>query len=110
MTPAPISSINDSATSATISARRVSPPAPAESLRPPSLSVSFRSARPARSAGARAASLPVRTAEVGEDALARHAAQARLQPHVQAPLGGRLRRPDEALDAVAEQRHRVGVQ
>ena len=51
ITPAPISSTSDSATSQTISTRRVRTPT-APSLRPPSFSASFRSVRPAREAPA----------------------------------------------------------
>ena len=58
ITPAPISSTSDSATSHTISTRRVPTPI-APSSRPPSLSASLRSARPARTASSVPASMPV---------------------------------------------------
>src|SRR4029453_1783605 len=50
ITPAPINNTSDSATSHTISTRRVPTPT-ALSLRPPSLSASLRSDRPARTPG-----------------------------------------------------------
>ena len=58
ITPAPINSTSDSATSHTISKRRVPTPI-APSPRPPSLSASLRSDRPARTAGSVPASMPV---------------------------------------------------
>ena len=58
ITPAPINNTSDSATSHTISRRRVPTPI-APSLRPPSLSASLRSDRPARTAGSVPASMPV---------------------------------------------------
>jgi len=58
ITPAPINNTSDSATSHTISKRRVATPI-APSLRPPSLSASLRSDRPARTAGSVPASTPV---------------------------------------------------
>ena len=60
MTAAPMRSTSDSATSQTISARRVSRPT-AASLRPPSFKGSFRSERPARTAGSTPARMPVRS-------------------------------------------------
>ena len=58
ITPAPINNTSDSATSHTISKRRVPTPI-ALLLRPPSLSASLRSDRPARTAGSVPASMPV---------------------------------------------------
>ena len=61
ITPAPINNTSDSATSHTISRRRVPTPI-APSLRPPSLSAPLRpprSERPARTAGSVPASMPV---------------------------------------------------
>ena len=60
ITAAPISSTTESATSQTISRRRVRTPT-APSLRPPSFSASLRSVRPARSAGSAPARMPVRS-------------------------------------------------
>ena len=59
MIPAAISRTSDSATSQTISTRRVRTPT-ALSCRPPSFSASFRSERPARNAGSPPARTPVR--------------------------------------------------